>query len=137
MNDSYFFIIGESQNWFRDLLKFSKIWKLLGSSCSTSKIVPSYEIWVHGLVPEPKNRIRHFQNVDWDKYPLKSKFSKTIGTIEISVERRSGFSIFMQEQLQILVFFAHWSSEFFKIGNHRLLKNRFVYIKILLFIFSI
>ena len=48
-------------------------------------------------LPEPKNRIRHFQNMDWDKYPLKSKFSKNNGTIAISVQRGSGFSIFMQK----------------------------------------
>ena len=90
-------IIGGSQNWFRDLPKFSNIRKIFRSSCSASKIMPSYEIWVHGLVPEPKNRIRHFQNIDWDKYPLKSKFSKTNGTIVISVQRSSGFSIFMQK----------------------------------------
>ena len=88
---------GESQNWFRDLPKFSNIGKILGSSCSASKIVPSYEIWVHGLVPEAKNRIRHFLNMDWDKYSLKSKFSKTNGTIVISVQRSSGFCIFMQK----------------------------------------
>ena len=39
---------GGSQNWYRELPKFSNSGKILSSSCSASKIVPSHEIKVMG-----------------------------------------------------------------------------------------
>ena len=84
-----YLIIGGTQTLFRDLPKFSNIGKIFRSSCLTSEIGPSHEIWAHGPVPGPKNRIRHFEVWDWEKYPLKLVFWKTLGAIVISVERSS------------------------------------------------
>ena len=49
--------IGGTQSSFWDLPKFSNIGKIFRLSCSASKIVPSYKIWVHWIVLEPRNRI--------------------------------------------------------------------------------
>ena len=83
------FDIGGTQTLFRNLPKFSNIGKIFRSSCLASKIVPSHEIWAHGPVPEPRNRIRHFEVWGWEKYPWKLVFWKTLGAIVISVERSS------------------------------------------------
>ena len=72
----------------------------------------------HDYIPEPRNRIRCLRIVDWEKLPLKSKFSKTVGTIEINVQRSWGLPIFIQIDSIILVFFVSWRSAFLKIGNH-------------------
>ena len=69
--------------------KMFEYWKFFRSSCSASKIVPYHEIWAHGPIPEPKNRIRHFQIWEWDKYPSKLFFWKKTGTIVITVQRSS------------------------------------------------
>ena len=57
----FLFMYGGTQTLFRDLPKFSNVGKIFTSSCSALKIVPSHEIGAHGPVPEPKNRIRHFE----------------------------------------------------------------------------
>ena len=80
---------GGTQTLFRDLPKFSNVGKIFKSSCSALKIVLSNEIWAHGPFPGPKNRIRHFEVWDWEKYPWKLVCWKTLGAIVISIERSS------------------------------------------------
>ena len=110
--------IGGTQTLFRNLPKVSNFGKTLGPSCSGSKIVPTHKFWVHGHILESSNRIQRLEIIDWDKYPLKWFFSKTVGAIVISVQRSSGFPNFIQIHSIFLVFFVSWSSAFLKIGNH-------------------
>ena len=109
---------GGTQILFRNLPKISNFGKTLGPSCSGSKIVPTHKFWVHDHILESSNRIQRLEIIDWDKYPLKWFFSKTVGTIVISVQRSSGFPNFIQIRSIFLVFFVSWSSAFLKIGNH-------------------
>ena len=78
---------------------------------------------------------RTFRNLRMGQVPLKNIFSKTVGTIMMSVQRSISSPKIMKKELQILVFFALCSLAFLKIGNHKLLKNNFVYILILKFTF--
>ena len=80
---------------------------------------------------------RTFRNLRLGQVPLKIIFSNTVGTIVMSVQRSISSPKIMKKELQILVFFALCSLAFLKIGNHKLLKNNFVYILILILIFSI
>ena len=129
--------IGGTQILFRNLPKVSNFRETLGPSCSGSKIVPAHIIWVHGHILESSNRIQRLEIIDWDKYPLKWFFSKTVGAIVISVQRSSGFPNFIQIHSIFLVFFVSWSSGFLKIGNHELFLNYFIYILISKYIFWI
>ena len=76
-------------------LKFLNIGKFLRSSCQKSKIMPSDKIWVQTHNLESSNRIQRLEIMEWEKLPLASKFFKTFGTIVISIQRSSGFSIFI------------------------------------------
>ena len=109
---------GGTQTLFRNLPKVSNFRETLEPSCSGSKIVPAYKIWVHRHILESSNRLNRLEIIDWEKLPLKSKFPKTVGTIVISVQRSSGLPNFIQIGSIILVFFVSCSSAFLKIGNH-------------------
>ena len=82
--------IGGTQTLFRNLPKVSNFGKTLGPSYSGSKIVSVHKIWNHRHILESSNRLYRLEIIDWEKLPLKSKFSKTVGTIVISVQRISG-----------------------------------------------
>ena len=132
-----FCTIGGTQTLFRNLPKVSNFGGTLRSSSSGSKIVPSYKIWVHRHILESSNRLNRLEIIDWEKLPLNSKFSKTVVTIVISVQKSSGLPNFIQIGSIILVFFVSCSSAFLKVGNHELFWNYFVYILISEYIFWI
>ena len=116
-------VYGETQILFRDLPKFSNFGKTFRSSCQTSKIIPSHKIWVHGLVSDSRKSTNNFRIWEWDKYPLKSFFPKTIGTIVTNVPRSISSPKIMKKDLQILVFSGPWSLTELEIGDHKNLYN--------------
>ena len=113
--------IGETQILFRDLPKFLIFGKTLRPSCWVSKIIASHKILLHDHVTESRNSINKFEVWEWEKYPLKWFFSKTVRVIVIIVPRSRPSPKIMKKDLQILVFSASWSSAFFEIGDHELL----------------
>ena len=129
--------IGETQILFRDLPKFSNFGKTFRSLCQALKMIPSHKIWVHGLVSDSRKSTNNFRIWEWDKYPLKSFFPKTVGTIVTSVLRSISSPKIMKKDLQILVFSGSWTSAILKIGNHELLNKNYVYILNSIFTFSI
>ena len=129
--------MGGTQILFRDLPKFSNFRKTLRASRWVAQIKPSHKVWVHGLVSESRKSIKYFEIWEWDKYPLKSFFSKTVGTIVISVPRSTSSPKIMKKNRKILVFSASWRSAILKVRNHELLKKNNVYILKSIFTFSI
>ena len=128
---------GETQILFRDLPKFSNFGKTFRSSCQVSKLKAFYKIWVHGLVSDSRNSAKRFWIWEWDKYSLKSFFSKTVGAIVINVPRSISSPKIMNKDLQILVFSGSWTPAILIIGNHELLKKIYLYILNSIFMFSI
>ena len=119
---------------YQSFFNFSKT---LRASCWVSKIIASHTIWVHGLVSDSRKSKNNFEIWEWDKYPLKSFFSKTVYTIVISVPRSTSSPKIMMKNRKILVFSASWRSAILKVRNHELLKKNNVYILKWIFIFSI
>ena len=115
--------IGGTQILFRDLPKFSNFGKTFRSSCQVSKLKAFYKIWVHGLVSDSRNSAKQIWIWEWDKYSLKSFFSKTVGAIVINVPRSISSPKIMNKDLQIIVFSDSWSLALLKIGNHKILFN--------------
>ena len=114
---------GGTQILFRDLPKFSNFRKTFRASCWESKIIASHKIWVHGLISESRKSIKHFEIWEWDKYLLKSFFSKTVGTIVLSVSRSTSSPKITKKNLKILVFSDSWSFALLKVGDHQILEN--------------
>ena len=114
---------GGTQILFRDLPKFLNFRKTFRASCWASKIIPSHKISVHVLVTELRKIIKNFKIWEWDKYPLKSFFSKTVSTIVITVPRSTSSPKIMKKDREILVFSVSWSWALFKVGDHQILEN--------------
>ena len=112
------FLLGETQILFRNLPKVSNFQKTPRSSYWGPKVMPVIKIWDHNHILEPRNHIWCLRIMDWEKLLLKSIFSKTVGTIVISVQRSSGLPNFIPIDSIMLVFLVSWRSSFSKIRNH-------------------